>query len=405
VTIALPEAATAKMEAAQLAIDDGELSFGPAVVRAENNDSAMIQANYSMLSRAVAVKISTQHADISLLRSAASRLLGPARIPMLESCDQGTWSGWIGFVANGDAAGRWSGAYELENAQMNLPELVSPLRVASATVGTQFGRVHVSRFRARVGDVRLEGDYRFDPESKEAPRLTLSIPELDLRECERLVMPLLDRNQGLLARLRIRGTVMPDWLAQRSLAGTVEVQSVIDGERRLGSLHGNLSWEAANLQLTHLRWILDDAHGEGTLAVNLGGPVPEYHVSGKVEDLDYRDGSLDLEGTLTTSGTGLVALSNTRAEGSFAGRDISLTPETTVQEVAGRFRLAWPAPVPRLMLDKVLLTQASETFTGQGVSQPDGSIVFELNSGSRQVRYVASGFGPETSAEPLRQRP
>ena len=388
-TLALPEAALARIDGATLTIGDGDFAFGPASIRAPGGGTAEIEAKYTARTGELAVKIGAKQFDIALLRAGASRFLGPTRLPLLELCDRGTWRGSIGFASIEGGAGEWSGEYELQNAQMNVPDLAAPVRIAAAAVDVRKGRVRVNKLKGRVGDVRFEGDYRFDPDSQDAPRVRLSIPVLDVGECERLLLPVLDRSQGLLTRLRLRDVVAPDWLKQRSLSGPVEVALLVAGERKLGSLQGNLRWEGASLRLTHLRWGLEDATGVGSLAVNVGGPAPEYDLRGQVSELAYREGVLDLDGKLEASGTGEQAVKNARAEGTFKARDVALTPASSAPEIEGLFRMSWPSSEPRLVLDQVHLTEALETFTGKGASQPDGGIVLELTSGRKQMRYVA----------------
>jgi hypothetical protein len=107
-----------------------------------------------------------------------------------------------------------------------------------------------------------------------------------------------------------------------------------------------------------------------------------------IENMDYRNGQLDVDGELDTSGTAENLLLNLRSEGTFEGRDIELGPEAEVHEISGSYRVAPVSGIPRLTLFGLEVVQGADTLSGQGSSQPDGHIVLDLISGRRQVRLV-----------------
>ncbi len=129
-------------------------------------------------------------------------------------------------------------------------------------------------------------------------------------------------------------------------------------------------------------------HAVGELSVNLAKAEPSYDWNGTVENFDYRNGQLDIDGELQTRGIGPALLLNLRSKGTFDGRGIMLAPDSEVREVSGSYRLAGPSGVPRLLLSNVQVLQGAETLVGQGASQPDGHIVLDLASGRRQVRLT-----------------
>ena len=91
---------------------------------------------------------------------------------------------------------------------------------------------------------------------------------------------------------------------------------------------------------------------------------------------------------MDTSGIGDNLLLNIRSQGTFEGQGIELGPDSLVREISGSYRVAAVSGVPRLLLSNLQLTQGTDTFYGQGSSQPDGHVVLELTSGRRQMRLT-----------------
>jgi hypothetical protein len=133
----------------------------------------------------------------------------------------------------------------------------------------------------------------------------------------------------------------------------------------------------------------ENMSASGRIAVNLAGGVPQYHLSGEVQNLDFGDGKLDLTGQFGASGLGRELLVNATSKGTFGGRDLRFSPETVMQDISGAFELG--GVVPRLVLTKVQANDGVDTFTGQGLSLADGHFVLELmTAGKRQVKLTGS---------------
>jgi AsmA-like protein len=378
----------AEFSSSPVSIDGQAIAFGPAEVRMDNGQSATIEGRYALDESHMQLKISTSKLTIAEVQASAERVVSATPIPLLEKLRQGTWKGWIAFDRTGDTEGLWSGDYELQNAVMDIPDLAAPLRF-SAAVEMKAGAIQMSRIHARAGDVRLDGEYRYDPEAKRPHRVRVTVPELQLAELEHLMLPALQRDEGFLARtFRLRKPTLPKWLEQRELEGSIEVNRLLNGDSLLGSLSARVTWDGANILLSNMDCRLEAMRGSGKMAVNLTRAVPSYILNGRVENLDYKNGTLDLEGELETSGIGENLLLNIRSQGNFEGHGIELSAESLVREISGAYRVIASAGVPRLLLTNVQLTQGADTFYGQGSSQPDGHVILELASGRRQMRLT-----------------
>ena len=376
-------------ESAQVLIANNRIELAPAIVRMENGQSAQIEGEYAFDNTYAMLRASTRQLTMAEVQSSAGEILKAAPIPVLGNLLQGTWRGWIGFVKAGDDPAEWSGEYELQNASIEIPGISAPLRLASASVDMQEGQIRMTRIRARAGPVDVEGDYRYDAEARRPHRLRLRVPALQLAELERLLAPTLRRTEGFLARtFRLGAESAPKWLEERKVDASIQIDRLLNDESPLGKVQAHLDWDGSIIQLSAIEWRLDEMHATGTMAVNLSQATPSYQLTGSVENLDYRNGRLDVDGELNARGLGPDLLLNIRSQGTFQGRGISLSPDSQVDEITGAYRVAPGIGTPRLLLSNLEVSQGEETLYGQGAVQYDGHIVLDLASGRKQVRLT-----------------
>jgi len=382
-----PQAASAEFASAVVLFANDKVSFGPAEVQMENGQTAEIEGEYALDNSHASLKITTRQLTIAEVQSSAEHVISAPPIPLLEKLRQGTWKGWIAFDRTGDHAGVWSGDYDLQNGIMEIPGVSAPVRFTSASVEMKNGGMHIDRIRAHVGTLKLEGEYRFDPDAGRPHRVRIKIPELELAELERLMQPTLRRNEGFLART-FRKETLPAWLQDREVDGTIQVGSLLNGDSPMGEFRAHLVWDGPSILLSNVDCRLGDMHATGKMTLSVDKRAPAYHLSGNIENLDYRNGQLDVDGELDTTGAAENLLLNIRSAGTFVGRDIELGPDAEVHEISGSYRVAPMAGIPRLTLSNLQVVQGADTLTGQGASQPDGHIVLDLMSGHKPVRLT-----------------
>jgi AsmA protein len=372
-----------QFDSAQVQIANGKVVLAPADVLLEDGQSAQIEGEYALDNTRAAFRMSTR-----AMAAGASHLLDAAPIPLLGQLRQGSWKGWILYEKTAENPGLWSGQYDLQNAVLEVPGLASPVRLASATVQMNDAGFQLTRMRGRAGMVKFEGDCKYDTSVPHPLRLRLTIPELQLTDVETLMLPALRRDEGFLARAFRRDRPIPKWLLERDADVSLQVASLINGDLPLGDLRAHAVWRGASITVSDMDWHLDSMHASGKLAVNLVQSEPSYELTGAVQNFDYRNGQLDLDGELQTRGIGAALLLNLRSKGTFDGRGIMLAPDAAVREVSGSYRASAASGIPRLLLSNVQVLQGAETLVGQGASQPDGHIVLELASGRKQVRLT-----------------
>jgi AsmA family len=390
-SLKFPDAEAVEFDSAPILLSKNRITLAPATVRMGNGQAAEIEGQYAIDDSYAALRISTRQLTIAEVQSSAAQILKAAPIPVLEQLRHGTWKGWIGFNRVGDQAGVWSGEYDLQNASMAIPGLSSPVHFTSGSVEMKGGQIRISRIQGHAGPVDFDGDYRFAPGARLSERLHLRIPRLQLADLEQLMLPTLRREEGFLARtFGLRSAPAPKWLEQRNLDAAVEVGDLLHDDMSLGAFQAHLAWNGLTVQLSDIQGQLDDMRATGTLTVNLAQALPSYQFTGSLENFDYRDGELNVDGELTSNGIGQDLILNLRSQGMFEGREISLGADSQVGEIRGAYRIAPGLNLPRVLLSNLEVTQGEETLYGQGSVQPDGRVVLDLASGPKQVRLTGS---------------
>ncbi|HTS51112.1 MAG TPA: AsmA family protein [Bryobacteraceae bacterium] len=387
-SVKFPQSVSAVFDSARLAFTNKNVTLDPVSVQLDNDQSAAIQGQYAFDNSHASFRITSPQLTIAEVEGGADRLGETPPIPLLGELRQGTWRGWIAFDRKDDGAGVWTGEYEVQNGLMDIPGLASPVRLASASVEMKQNQIQISRMRARVGSVRLEGEYRYDPKAAEPNLLRLRIPELKLAELERLMLPTLHRSESFLARTFRRNPPLPKWLENRSLDASIQIASVLNGDAQMGQFQARMKWLGPRITLSDAQLDLDPMHAAGDVTVSLTKAFPSYRLSGNIENLSYRDGQLDVDGELDTSGIGQNLLLNVQSEGTFEGRQIALAPDAQVDAISGAYRIAPLSGLPRLVLSNLQVALGQDSLVGQGASQADGRIVLELMSGHKPVRLT-----------------
>ena len=250
-----------------------------------------------------------------------------------------------------------------------------PLRISSVSVQLLPGQVQLTRLRGHTGTIAVDGDYRYFADPERPDRMRLTIGEAQLENLERILLPTLSRRQGFLARaLRLERARLPEWLKSRQIEGTVQIKNLLAGEASLGSMKAGIVWNGAAVRLNNVEIHRDVMDGKATVAVDLSGTVPQYKVTGQFTDIEYRNGSLDLEGVLQTSGLGLDAALHAGGEGTFTGTGITLSADTAVDEISGEFHLDPASAGPRLLLSKVQVRKDRMCCGGKGRVRRTGGL-------------------------------
>jgi AsmA protein len=389
-SLSVPDQTPLEAPVATVDIAGRSMSLESTSVHIGEKQSADIEGSYDLdQPRSLDLKITTRGLSVASMRS-----FGLEAIPLLEQTPQGTWRGWARYQG-----GDWSGESELQNARIAVDGLAEPLLIKSASVSLNGKRVAVNRLQAKAGAIAFTGSYRWDagPETSEEARpdkFDLKIDEADVVELAHLFAPALLRDRGFLARtLRLGANPpVPAWLKAIRTEGAVSIGSLTAGDLRLHGITAQVKWNGPVARLTELAGSSEPAEFTGDLSVDLSTGTPRYHFDGKVADIAYKGGALDLEGILDAEGEGSDLFDSARAEGVLRGRAILFAPDTEFHTVAARFEMQGSGAASRWKLSNVEANQSGELLAGSGASQNDGRLVLELVSRGRPLRYTGTLF-------------
>ena len=385
--VTIPDSPAVRFEEAKLLFEGGRVRLPAAVARITGDDLARIEAEYELNTGALGLSIATESMTVAGLRSQAAL----AAVPLLEQVQSGLWKGELRYHRDPDSAGMWSGAFQLENAEFPLPGLIEPLRVQSADAKLDGAKVSLERIRASVGEITAQADYRYEPGAVRPHRVHISLPSVDAAKLERLMMPTLKRNRGLIARTFGFGRPpVPEWLQNQRVDGTVAVEALQLAGIELRKIRSRLIWNGTALVLTDLTGVAQNGALSGTLSVDLRGGEPVYHLASRLKDAEWIGGTFDAEAVLDTSGTGAALLGNLRSEGSFTGQSFEDEPLDQFASISGCYVFEWAKPVPRLRFPELKMTTDDALFLGRGAMQEDGRLLIQASDGTRQLSVTGT---------------
>jgi hypothetical protein len=378
-SLTIPDSPPLRCEQADVVFAGGHVRLSPARVRTSDQDEAQLEADYAMGDNTLDLAISATAMKVASLRAQAAL----AAVPWLEQVRSGEWSGELHYHSGVDLSG-WTGRLDLTDAEVPVPGLADPVQLASAHAQIDGARVVLDHVEGQVGKSAFTGSYSYEPGAPRPHRVQLRLANLDATELESEWMPTLRRNTGLLARALGRSS-LPDWLAQRAVEGTLQIDHLTIAGANLENVRARLLWDVARVQLDILQARLEKTSIVGTLSVNLRGTRPAYKLDAKVKGLDWQSGKLDGTGTIETSGTGWQLATNLTADGTFTGAGVDLGGMTG-RTLSGNYSLAWGQTAPKLRLTSLNVRCEDDTYTGRGSTLDDGRLVVALTNGVKEVR-------------------
>jgi hypothetical protein len=370
---------------AEFLVDGDHVAVRPSTVALADGQFAEVKGEYDAATGKVDLHVNTKEMNVAELHTGSGRLFGLSGVPFLESCRQGTLRGSLRFLRDGtDAA--WSGQFEIRNARIDVDGMKDPVRLTSAAVTVAGPRLLVTQIRGRAGSVPFTGTFHRDRPGK-PDRITLEIADAELSELQSLFLPALRRDAGLLARFRLRAAQIPEWLRSRHVDAAVRINKLTVGDREWTVDAARVVWDGTSVEVNGVSAQQEDAAIAGRFTIDLHGQSPRYLASGRLENLEFRGGTLTIEGTADTRGLGEDWLDGLRASGEFTGENLTLAPDAQFRTISGAFEAQ---PGGRLKLSGIQAAQGLDAYSGQGATQSDGRLVLELTTGKRQVRVAVA---------------
>jgi hypothetical protein len=367
---------------AELRFSGSAIKLEAAEIRDDSNETAAIQGDWDIASQKLNVEISSDGMAIASLR----RQVALAGIPVLSHATSGRWKGDLRYS---EEAG-WAGAINLEDADIPFEAFNAPLHLISADAAIDGTSLVMKRIDLSVSGIVAQGEYRYDTLAARPHKFRITVPSANGPAIEKLLMPALRRGNFLTYAFNFGRVPEPDWLHNMRADGTIQAASLDLGGARFTKVRARVIWDGTNVQFAGLQSQFGDAALTGGVTVHLAGRQPAYEMEGKLDGLPWRNGTVNAEGTLATSGTGMELFANMRAHGSFEGKEIDLAALDAYDSVSGAFDWAWDVRNPKLKLNQLVMKSGADTYLGSAEMEDNGQLVIKVSDGTRRIQAAGA---------------
>jgi hypothetical protein len=366
---------------AELHFAGSAITLEAAEVTNESKETAAIAGSYDVASKKVDVELSSDGMSIASLK----RQVSVAGIPLLSQATSGTWRGDLRY--NGEA---WSGDVNLADADIPFEAFAEPLHVVSADATIDGAGLSLKRVNITVGGIAAQGEYRYETAAPRPHKFKITIPEASGPAMEKLLMPTLRRGNFLTYAFNFGRVPEPDWLRNMHADGTIQAAQFELGGGHFTGLRARVIWNGADVEFSNLETQFGEAKFKGAAVAHLAGRQPAYVVTGKLTDMDWRNGSISADGVLSTSGTGTALLSNMKAQGAFGAKEIELAAPEVYDSVSGTFDWVWDARNPKLRLPQLVMKAGPDTYLGSAEMEDNGQLVLKVSDGTKHIQAAGA---------------
>ena len=371
-TVALRDGSSFSLPSATVLVSGDEVRLGPALL-ADAGSSVQLEGAYAPFRDAFTLRLTGRNLKLAALA-------GSSEFSLTRNFEGGLWTGSVEYSDN-----VWSADLSVRDAVARVPGLAPPLRIRNARVQLNRGGLSVRQMHFRCGEVEGFGHYRYVVGDVRPHRFDVSVPQADTAEIERLLMPALRPESGLLARTLRWRAALPQWLRDRSAAGTIRVGALTAGGVQLRGFQTRVEWDGPVVRLKDVRARIQEAALTGTVIADLRDREPKYKLEGRIRQLPWNSGNVHLDGELTTAGIGTELLSQLKADGRFQAEAVSMLPDMPSGSASGEFEMSVSRSGQHWKLIAVEAAVGSERFQGEGGTAADGRIELELKSPARTL--------------------
>ncbi len=365
---------------ADLQFAGSTITLSPASITNDSHESAAIAAGYDLAAGKLDVTLSSEGMAVASLQKQVS----VAHVPLLSLATSGAWSGMLHYTNLPDSL--WTGDVHLKDVDVPFEAFASPVHLTVADASLSAAGLVTKRLAFTAGGIEGQGEYRYETGSARPHRYRLTLGRVNGAVLEKLLMPALHRGSFLTYAFNFGRVPEPDWMRSMHSDGTLQVASVDFGGAILTKLKARVQWDGDEARLSGLQANLGDAALAGSAIVNLAQRQPRYDLTAKLSGFAWHSGTLDLDGTMTTSGTGGDLLQNLKSEGKLRGKNLDLAPLDACERLESSYDFSWNGKQPHLKLSPLTMTAGGTSWQGTAETQADGQLVVKASDGTKQIQ-------------------
>jgi len=366
----------------------------PRIQLERKNGLLAAEAGYAFGPGELEAHLTTSGVEALAFRNSLQNILGLPGAPFLAHLRSGRLKGKIYFSADAKNPGTWSGTLGIQDGSVEVPGVSEAVSVASAAFHFDGARLEVTRLEGLAGKIPFHGSYRYDPAAARPHQFHLAFAEVPAEELERLLAPAMVRRRGIIARTLRLASPPPEWLKKRRAEGRIEIASLIGPDWELQSVEGYLIWEGPVARIRDLKAAWENGALQGALALDLSRAAPAYQFSGTLKGAEWRGGTVDVEASLRSAGSGAEILNNLAGKGCFRARDVSLTADLNFPALSGCFLISASGSNKLEIAKLEALTLDQEWLSGKAVLRRNGVLSIELIDAKKRPLRLFGVFSP-----------
>ncbi len=379
------------------------VSFDPVSIQGTEQGTLQIGGTYFFSRQRTDAALNAASLPTGELKSLTTSWFGG--LPALTAVHDGNISGQLAYSYSAsvlDHAGSplpasWSGQFELSDATLNVPGLATPLESSRGRVEFSDQNFSLDHFSANLGGRAVRATYRYSLLGKHTEHARVELAAADMADLEAALAPFVPAD-SLWARLRFRRLTVPPWLSSRDLEGDLLIHAFSVDNTALGALSTHLLWQGSDVEFSDLSLNLPQGQINGRGAVRLASSSPRWEFVAKAVRYPWGGGFVNAEGRLSAVGVHKEFLRNLKAEGSFTGEGLALSPNDTFGKIGGLFQFSFADGWPDFRFSNLQATQNGDEWNGEAASQSDGKLLVNLAHAGQQMHFVNSLTGETVSA-------
>ena len=344
--IDLPNQPSLQIHQANAVVDGSRWLLNSAEILVGDSESATMDASWDARNGQLQVRIATQLLSVKGLKSGLGLMIPAGGLPVLAAAQGGSWQGQLRYNRKEDSdPGLWSGLLNARNISVDLDGIPGPLEISSASILFDPNRVTLRRMRASWDGMEVEGDYSYFPDSAHPSDFNLTISETDASVVDRILHDAQRPPSGLLDRIRLRRSTIPDWLKNRNLSGVLRFKALNFAAGAFQPLVLRLDWRSTQLKaaISSANFSPHDATTsiqiKGRINMVLWQPSPEYKFHGEILNWPLEQSTANFDGDLKLASLGDNWLDSLDGEGT-----LLLTEPTQLLIKQGHATLEFPEP-------------------------------------------------------------
>ncbi|MBM3760300.1 MAG: AsmA family protein [Acidobacteria bacterium] len=304
----LPEQPRLEIASASVVVEGSRWILSPAEIRVGESQTAAVGAEWNARNGALRLDVATQLLSVKGLNTGLGLLLQASNLPLLSRAQGGSWQGTLQYLRTEDSdPGQWSGRLMVRNLNVELDGTGEPLEVSTASIQFDPNRIAIRKMRAAWDSTEVEGEVTYSPMGNGPAELNLTIAEASASSIARLLSAGQRPRAGLLEKMRLRRSAMPDWLKSRNAIGQLKIKTLQFANGDFQPMQMRFRWKAAKLDATiaATEFAPDHQQGgmqvEGKFSTELWQPAGQMKWVGTLKGWPGEKGPLQLEGAFSSS--------------------------------------------------------------------------------------------------------